>query len=96
MAEKQTHGLRNANDPRYRFTVYCGVCLGQVTHFSVKGQSTIKRCVACDNPDDLINEFQRRAIERKRAEDGAEVYDSLPPEFQEFYYTEKDKFIAEC
>lgn len=98
MSKTPARQLSDANDPRYPFAVWCADCLGPVTRGGRRledGTSeTIKKCIPCDNDSRFLSDRHRRAIERKQEREGAEVFDSLPPEFRALY-TEKGKAVAE-
>lgn len=84
-----TYKLRDANDPRYPYAIYCANCLEAVTRGGrrLEDGSTeqIKECRECGNDSQFINEWQRQGIIKKQADEGAEVLDTLPPEFLALY-----------
>ncbi len=93
-----TYRLRDANEPRYPYAIYCSNCLEAVTRGGrcLEDGTTeiIKECRECGNGSQFINEWQRRGIFKKQADEGAEVLDTLPPEFLALY-TENGRPAAE-
>jgi hypothetical protein len=87
---------QNPQNPNYPYLVYCGACLGSIRHEGKRGQLTRRVCVDCGQDENFVSDIHKNAILDKQKRDGAEVFDSLPPEFQAYYaYTEKGQTTAQ-